>query len=145
MAKPLKTDLMKEARLSLSNPIGYCGHHCDLCSHKACGGCRSEYVGTSYKVACGGACPNIVCAQEKGADGCYACDDLASCQKGYYSKAKEYTAKAAAFFIKKYGEESYTDTIKKAVEAGKKYPKSFDKTGSVENALMLLESFIVRE
>lgn len=142
MAKPLKTDLLKAARLSLSNPIAYCGHHCDFCNHKACGGCRSEYIGTSYKAACGGFCPNIVCAQEKGVKGCYLCDDLVRCKKGCFSKAGEYTAKATSMFIKKYGLECYTATLKKSIESGEKYTKTFDKAGSVENALALLESYL---
>lgn len=86
MKKPSKTDLMREDRLSLENPVGFCGHHCDFCSHKACGGCRSEYIGTSYKAACGGHCPNISCAREKGLEGCYSCGELADCQKGFYSR-----------------------------------------------------------
>ena len=142
MAKPLKTEILNEARLSLSNPVAYCGFHCDYCSHKFCGGCRSEYVGTSYKQACGGACPNITCARKKGIDGCYLCDDLKNCDIGYYVKNKEYTAKASALFIKKYGEECFTNTLKKAVESGMKYTKSFDRAGSVEKVLALLENYI---
>lgn len=139
--KPLITELQKEARLSMKNPIGFCGHHCGFCTHKACGGCRSEYIGTSYKVACGGICPNNDCARKKKLNGCYECNNLEKCKKGYYSKENEYVAKATALFVKKYGEKCYTETLKKAVEAGIKYPKNFDKTGSIEGALELLEKY----
>ena len=143
MAKiPEKVAVLEEARKNLANPVSYCGHHCGLCKFKFCGGCRSEYIGNSYKAACNGNCPNITCAKEKGIDGCYLCDELTDCQKGYYAKTNEYTAKATALFIKKHGLECYTDTLRKAIESGKKYPKSFDKKGSVENALAMLESFL---
>jgi hypothetical protein len=105
------SDLIYEARASMKNPISYCGHHCSFCSYKLCGGCRSEYVGNSFKKACGGNCPNIICAQEKGLIGCYYCDDLIDCQIGFYSKANEYTAKAAALFIKKHGEKCFTKIL----------------------------------
>jgi hypothetical protein len=59
--------------------------------------------------------------------------------KGCYSKTHEYIAKATALFIKKYSEKCYTKTLKKAIESGKKYPKSFEKTGSVQKALEMLE------
>ena len=142
MAKPLITDILKAERLSMANPIAYCGHHCGVCVFKFCGGCRCDHTGNSYKAACGGVCPNVECAKEKGLEGCYDCCDLPDCQKGYYAKPNEYTAKAAALFIKKYGGERYTATLKKAVESGEKYPKSFDKKGGVENALALLESYL---
>jgi len=63
------------------------------------------------------------------------------CHKGYYSKKKEYTAKAAALFIKKYGLKCYSKTLKTAVDSGIKYAKKFDSTGSVEAALKLLEKY----
>jgi hypothetical protein len=47
MAKIALNVLIKEARLSMKTPVGYCGHHCGFCSLKLCGGCRSEYVGNS--------------------------------------------------------------------------------------------------
>jgi len=47
---PEKSDVLKEARLSLANPVGYCGHHCNFCTHKFCGGCRSDYRWIAIKV-----------------------------------------------------------------------------------------------
>jgi len=140
-AKPLITDLLKEERLAMKNPIGFCGHHCGFCSFKFCGGCRSEHIGNSYKRACGGICPNNDCAQKKKLIGCYECKNLEKCKKGYYSKENEYVAKATALFIKKYGEKCYSETLKKAIDAGIKYPKKFDKTGSIEGAFELLEKY----
>jgi len=139
---PEKSDMLQAARLSLKNPVGFCGHHCNFCKHKFCGGCRSDYIGTSYKVACNGTCPNIECAKGKKLKGCYSCDELMGCKKGYYSKTKECTAKATAIFIKKHGIKCYSKTLKKAVDNGIKYTKKFDATGSVEKALKLLEEYI---
>jgi len=33
-AKPLIADLLKEERLSMKNPISFCGHHCGFVSVK---------------------------------------------------------------------------------------------------------------
>jgi len=112
---------------------------------KDCGGCRSDKNYCSYAGAFeDNKCPNVECCHEKGINGCYECDDLFSCKKGYYENENknEYVAKATALFIKKHGEECYTATLKKAIESGKEYAKSFDETGSVENALALLENYL---
>lgn len=61
---------------------------------------------------------------------------------GYYSRENEYVAKATALFIRKYGKEWYTVTLRRVMESDTNYPKSFDEEGSVEKALCLLESFI---
>lgn len=142
--KAIKSALVSEARKNI-NPVGYCGHHCDYCFlGQWCGGCRSEYNCCSFATLFnGGDCPNVSCANERGLTGCYLCDDLLSCKKGYYEKEDEYIAKATALFIKKHGEACYTKTLKNAIDSGVDYPKSFDNTGSVENAYKMLEDYLV--
>lgn len=139
----IKAELIREARIGI-NPVSYCGHHCDFCFlGKWCGGCRSEYNCCSYATLYGdNICSNTKCATEKNLKGCYECDDLINCKKGYYEKDNEYIAKATALFIKKYGEECYSVTLKKAIISGADYPKTFDDSGSVENALKILESYL---
>lgn len=141
--KRLKAALVKEAREGV-DPISICGHHCDYCfMGQWCGGCRSNYNCCSYAtIFPDGKCPNVSCSQEKGIDGCYECDELENCDKGYYGNENEYVAKATAMFIQKYGKDKYTVTLKNAIDHGTDYPKSFDATGSAINALALLESFI---
>lgn len=141
--KALKSTLVKEARIGI-NPISYCGHHCDFCFlGQWCGGCRSDYnccsFATLYKDK---QCPNVKCAKERNLFACYQCNDLTDCKKGYYGQQNEYIAKATALFIKKYGEVCYTASLQKAIEAGLDYPKSFDASGSVENAFKMLEEYI---
>jgi hypothetical protein len=145
MEKKSKQQMAKEAREGL-NPIGYCGHHCNYCKYtKWCGGCRSNYSSCSFgtlfedKI-----CPMVKCAQMKNLNGCYECDSLENCKKGYYEKEdnNEYVCKATALFIKKYGEECYSETLKRAIDAKVKYPRKFDATGSVNEALKLLEQYI---
>lgn len=137
-----KAALVKKAREGL-DPVSVCGHHCDYCFlGQWCGGCRSNYNCCSYALLSEDrVCPNVRCAGEKGLDGCYDCDNLINCKKGYYGIEKEFVAKATALFIQKYGKEVYTGTLQKAIANGMNYPKSFDETGSVEEALRLLESF----
>ena len=141
--RAIMTALVKQARVGV-NPVSYCGHHCDYCFlAQKCGGCRSEYNCCSFAALFGDRnCPNVTCAKKKGVYGCYQCDDLADCQNGYYARDDEYIAKATALFIKRHGEESYTKTLKRAIDAGEKYPESFDQSKSVENALAILETYL---
>lgn len=138
--KQQKAALVREARQGI-NPVAVCGHHCDYCFlGQWCGGCRSNYNCCSYAgLYEDHQCPNVVCASEKGLDGCYACSELRNCPKGYYAKPDEFVAKATAIFIQKYGQACYTATLKSAVAKGINYPKDFDAAGSVDGALQLLE------
>ena len=142
--KAIKSNLVREARIDI-NPISYCGHHCDFCFlGQWCGGCRSNYNCCSYATLYSDyICPNVkCCTQENNLNGCYECADLLDCKKGYYEKDNEYIAKATALFIKKYGEDCYTKALTQAIEAGEDYPKTFDESGSVENALHILEKYL---
>lgn len=139
----LKSNLVQEARNGL-DPVSYCGHHCDYCFlGEWCGGCRSDYNCCSFATLSEDKiCPNVKCAKDKGLYGCYECDELSDCAKGYYSVANEYIAKSTALFIKKHGKACYTETLKRAIADGLNYPKTFDATGSVDNALKLLEKYM---
>lgn len=142
-----KAQLVAEARKGI-DPVSVCGHHCDYCfMGQWCGSCRSAYNCCSFAtISEEGICPNVKCATEHGFDGCYDCPDLKDCRKGYYVKEyngeQEYTAKATAMFIHKYGKEEYTRTLQKAIAVGVAYAGDFDKTGSVEAALKEIESFL---
>ncbi len=140
----IKLALVNEARKGV-DPVSVCGHHCDYCfMGQWCGGCLSNYNCCSYAtISEDGICPNVKCAKSKSLKGCYDCDELASCTKGYYSNTNEYVAKATAFFVNKYGPERYTKALKTAIDAGEDYPKSFDASGSVEAALKLLEKYLI--
>ncbi len=139
----MKLSLVKAARQGIT-PVSVCGHHCDYCFlGKWCGGCRSDYNCCSFATLFEDSnCPNVVCANAKGVDGCYECSDLDKCNKGYYSRENEYAAKATAMFIREYGQECYTNTLKKAIDDGINYPKSFDEAGSATEAYKLLENYL---
>ena len=141
--RQIKFTLVKQARRGL-NPVGYCSHHCDYCFYGPyCGGCRSEYNCCSYATLfTDGVCPNVKCAVSKGYTDCYCCENLIACETGYYSKKDEYAAKATALFIREYGEVSYAKTLKKAVATGFVYPQDLENTGSVAEAVKLLQSFL---
>jgi hypothetical protein len=141
--KALKTEMVKQARKGI-NPIGICGHHCDYCFlGQWCGGCRSGYNCCSFATIFEDKiCPNAKCANEKNLTGCYECDNIDNCEIGYYGNKNEYVAKATALFIKKYGEANYSKTLKKAIDAGENYPKTFDGAGSVNGALQILEKYL---
>jgi len=141
--KTLKSEMVKIARKGI-NPIGICGHHCDYCFlGQWCGGCRSGYNGCSFATLFeDNICPNVKCAKENNLNGCYECNKIHNCKIGYYGKENEYIAKATALFIKEYGEKVYSKTLKQAINAGVKYPKTFDESGSVTEVLKILKIFI---
>ena len=101
----IKNKLCQIARRGMDT-IAYCGLSCDHCFlMEWCGSCRTKYNTCSYATCCPeGVCPNAACCKERDIDGCYACEDLDSCKKGFYSLEKEVSAiKAMAKFIQKYG------------------------------------------
>jgi hypothetical protein len=141
--KALKTEMVKKARQGI-NPIGFCGLHCDYCLlAQWCGGCRSGYNYCSFRTSFeDNICPNVKCAEENNLNGCYECKKLEECKIGYYGKNNEFIAKATTKKKKKYGEECFSKTLRKALDAGINYPKTFDKTGSIEGVIKTLEGYL---
>ena len=138
-----KAEIARKARIGI-DPVSYCGHHCGYCFlAEECGGCRSTYNACAFATLFeDGKCPNATCCISKALDGCYDCNELNECSKGYYSRDNESVAKATAMFIRKYGKERYTEILRKVIQSDVNYPMSFDEEGSVQKALLLLESFI---
>ncbi len=101
----IKNKLCQEAKKGVDQ-IAYCGLSCSHCFLTAwCGSCRTIYNTCSF-AACSpdGICPNTACCKEKGLDGCYECEELYDCKKGFYSLGKDTNAiRAMALFIQKYG------------------------------------------
>lgn len=137
--KTMKTALVAEARKGV-DPVSVCGFSCDHCPFgQWCGGCRSTYNCCSFATVCeNGVCPNVQCAAEKKIDGCYLCDELEGCTKGFYKNDDGYVAKAYAVFIGRYRKELYTKSLDKAIAAG----ENLNNAGSVEKVIELLEKYI---
>lgn len=87
-----------------------CGFSCRHCFlGEWCGGCRSAFCCCGYGTLFPGEkCPNVKCCEEKGLDGCYACEDLEGCTVGFYTPDNDGAAasKAQAMFLRKYGKEA---------------------------------------
>ncbi|MGN0352579.1 MAG: DUF3795 domain-containing protein [Roseburia sp.] len=141
--KKIKAELVAKAREGI-NPVSVCGHHCDYCfMGQWCGGCRSDYNCCSYATLFEDKkCPNVKCAERKQLEGCFDCSELENCNHGFYGLENEYVAKATALFIRKYGQECYAKTLKKAIDSGEQYAQSFNELGSVEGAYKLLEKYL---
>ena len=138
-------------------PESRCGVSCAACESFLGGGCPgcitaekecavtacAKQKGRRFCGECGEFPCEILMEYEKqpGKAGCWLCTELDGCAKGYYGNQDEYVAKATAMFIRKHGKETYTEALRRAVEAGENYPKSFDAQGSVEAALRLLEQY----
>ena len=106
----IKNKLCKLARKGV-DPIAYCGFSCNHCFLSAwCGSCRTVYNTCSFAtVSPDRRCPNAVCCQEKGIDGCYECDMLENCEKGFYSPSNDgaNAAKAQSLYIRKHGKKEF--------------------------------------
>ena len=101
----IKNELCRKARKGV-DPIAFCGLSCSHCFLKEwCGSCRTKYNACSYAACCPGrVCPNAACCEERGIDGCYECEDLIGCRRGFYANGNDGNAvKALALFIRKHG------------------------------------------
>ena len=139
--KKWKAEVVAAAKKDI-DMTAICGLSCNHCFlGEWCGGCRSFFSCCSYGTLhekC--VCPNVSCCSEKGIDGCYECEKITECKKGFYSNEKDgNAAKAQALFINKYGKEEF---FKVHDNLHKKY--SFEKTQEVlgcdiEEALRIME------
>ena len=106
----IKNKLCKLARKGV-DPIAYCGFSCDHCFlSEWCGSCRTAYHVCSFATCMPDKkCPNAVCCQDKNIDGCYECEEIETCTKGFYTPENDgaNAAKAQAMFIKKYGKKAF--------------------------------------
>ena len=106
----IKNRLCKLARKG-ADPIAYCGFSCNHCFlSEWCGSCRTAYNVCAFAtISPDGKCPNAVCCQEKGIDGCYECDNLESCEAGFYIPSNDgaQAAKAQAMYIRKHGKKAF--------------------------------------
>ena len=106
----IKNKLCKQARKGV-DPIAYCGISCNHCFLGAwCGSCRTAYNVCSFAtVSPDGKCANAVCCREKGFDGCYECEMLESCEKGFYIPSNDgaSAAKAHALYIRRHGKDEF--------------------------------------
>ena len=106
----IKNKLCKIARKGV-DPVAYCGFSCNHCFlGEWCGSCRTEYNSCSFATCSPDKiCPNTKCCKQKGFDGCYECDEIESCTKGFYTPECDgaNAAKAQSLFIRKYGKKEF--------------------------------------
>ncbi len=106
----IKNSLCKTARKGV-DPVACCGLSCNHCFlAEWCGSCRTDYHTCSFAtVSPDGICPNVKCCQEKGIDGCYECDGLESCEKGFYIPSNDgaNAVKAQALYIRNHGKQAF--------------------------------------
>lgn len=137
-----KAEIVKAARKDV-DMVAYCGFSCNHCFlGEWCGGCRSVFSCCSYGAFQeSGTCPNIECCQGKGIDGCYECEELENCTKGFYQPDNDgaNACKAQAMFIQKYGKEKFLQVHDKLHEVYD-FKKTQEILGtSVEEGLKILE------
>ena len=106
----IKNKLCSDARKGV-DPVAYCGFSCNHCFlSQWCGACRTDYNTCSFATCSpDGICPNTSCCRERGYDGCYECDEILNCEKGFYAPGNDgaNAAKAQALFIRKHGKKDF--------------------------------------
>ena len=106
----IKNRLCKIARKGV-DPVAICGLSCNHCFlGEWCGGCRTEYNTCSFATCSEGRiCPNVKCCNEKNIDGCYECNELEACEKGFFVPSNDgaNAAKAQSLYIRKYGKKEF--------------------------------------
>ena len=106
----IKDRLCKLARKG-ADPVATCGLSCSHCFLGAwCGGCRTVYNTCSCAICSEGRiCPNVKCCKEKNIDACYECNELETCEKGFYVPSNDgaNAAKAQSLYIRKYGKKDF--------------------------------------
>ena len=106
----IKNRLCKTARKGV-DPVAYCGLSCNHCFlGEWCGSCRTMYnTCSNATVSPDGVCPNVKCCTEKGLDGCYECNSLESCEKGFYIPSNDgaNAAKAQSLYIRQHGKKEF--------------------------------------
>ena len=140
-----KAEIVTAARKDV-DMVAYCGFSCNHCFlGEWCGGCRSVFSCCSYGTLHDkGLCPNAVCCKEKGLDGCYECEELSTCEKGFYQSGNDgaNACKAQATFVHKYGKEKFFEVHDKMHEV-----RDFKKTQEIlgqdaDEGLKILEQYL---
>ena len=139
--RQIKNKLCQQAKKGIDQ-IAYCGLSCNHCFLTTwCGSCRTAYNTCSFATCSpNGVCPNTACCKEKGIDGCYECDELYDCKKGFYSLGKETNAvRVMALFIKKYCKKELVKVLE-ALHKKKNFQKIQEVLGyEIEDGLKTLE------
>ena len=139
----IKNKLCQEAKKGV-NLIAFCGLYCKQCFlTQWCGSCRTIYNTCSFALySPGGVCPNATCCKEKGLEGCYECDELYNCHKGFYALDEETNAvRVLGLFIQKYGKKEFIKVMD-FMHQQKKFQKVQDVLGcDIDEGLKRLEAW----
>ena len=139
----IKNKLCQQAKKGVDQ-IAYCGLSCGHCFLTSwCGSCRTIYNTCSYAICSpNGVCPNTACCKQKGLDGCYECDELYDCKKGFYSLGKDTNAiRVMALFIQKYGKKDLLKVMDN-LHQNRKFEKIQEVLGDdIEEGLKILEEW----
>ena len=138
----IKNKLCQQAKKGVDQ-IAYCGLSCGHCFlTQWCGSCRTIYNTCSFATCSpNGVCPNTACCKEKGLDGCYECEELYDCKKGFYSLGKETNAiRVMALFIQRHGKKELLKVLD-TLHSKKKFEKIQEVLGDdIEEGLKILEN-----
>ena len=138
-----KKTLAKKAKknIDLIAPCGFSCTHCFLTDF--CGGCRSNYNVCSYAtIHKDNLCPNLTCSKEKGLDGCYECEEIVNCRKGFYNTNDALAPKSQAIFIKRHGKGKLKEVLDKLHEEYEFSKIQEILKENLDNSVAFLEKYI---
>ena len=139
----IKNKLCQQAKKGVDQ-IAYCGLSCGHCFLTSwCGSCRTIYNTCSYALSSpDGVCPNAACCKQKGLDGCYECNELYNCKKGFYALGKDTNAiRVMALFIQRHGKKELQRVLD-ALHSKKKFEKIQEVLGDdIEEGMKILEKW----
>ena len=112
--------------------ISCCGIHCKYCFFDGgCNGCMNQPNQNSYGYYCDGQlCTNIKCAKQKGIEGCYKCDEVATCTVGFFKNSPY--GRVMAQFIGKEGKQAFEKAVKEMIRRGYNYSKDVEEMSDEE-------------
>lgn len=118
-----------------------CGLVCSYCFFTSCPGCEKEACKCTYGYWCPDhICPTVKCSKDKGLKGCYECEQLESCNFGFFSTGNK-SAKACSMFVKQYGKDKLVQTIEKMNELDLNWNKLLEQTKDANAAFILLKEY----
>ncbi len=85
----------------------------------------------------------MICAKERGLEGCYDCDALETCKTGFYADGNDgaNACKAQAIFVKRHGKEQFL-TVHDQLHQKYDFQKTQEILGeSLESGLTILETY----
>lgn len=139
---PVRENILKASSEDRTSKIARCGLHCGYCFFTQCKGCGLDEGFCSFASSQPDKkCPNVECSLSKGLEGCFACQELPQCHKGFFADEGQ-IAHASSLFIAAHGKKDLEKAIKNMIGDGLNYNKFLVDLGDDSARLSKLEEYL---